>query len=147
MSVSDCCLGSSGCCLFYVKPLFFFRGRCVFCCFKPFTTRPVFGFLFASPFFLCSVGSVDAVFFFFFLSGAGEPQTFLVWVSPCVLFFLHADYDYDPYFLLLTYTKATPRTCFSFFSSDVVRLWLVVVALVFFFSLSLSLSLGGSVAR
>ena len=57
---------------------------------------------------------VDAVFslFLLFLSGAGETQTFLVWGSPCVLFFLHADYDYDPYFLLLTYTKATPRTFF-----------------------------------
>ena len=53
------------------------------------------------------------------LSGAGETQTFLVWVSPCVLFFLHADYDYDPYFLFLNYTQATPSPCSCFFCSFV----------------------------
>ena len=40
---------------------------------------------------------------FLFLSGAGEPQTFSVWVSPCVLFFLHADSIFNPYALLDIY--------------------------------------------
>ena len=103
MTMSGCCLGSTGCCLFSVKPLFFLRGRCVFCSFEPFTTRPVFGFI-------CLCPSSFFVWFFrrrrvlsFFLSGAGEPQTFLVWVSPCV--FAATISHYDPYFEDATYTK------------------------------------------
>ena len=112
-------------CLF-VKPLLFLRGRCLFWSFKPFTskftTRPVFGFYLPVFFFFsCLVFSSTPCSLFLSLSlslsGAGETQTFLVWVSPCVLFFLHADYDYDPYFFLITYTQATPSPCFFFSSS------------------------------
>ena len=40
---------------------------------------------------------------FLFFSGAGETQTFLVWVSPCVLFLVHADSIFNPYVLLDIY--------------------------------------------
>ena len=44
------------------------------------------------------------LFLSFSFSGAGETQTpFGVWVSPCVLFFLDADYVFDPYALLSLY--------------------------------------------
>ena len=113
--MSGCCFGSSGFCLFFVKPLLFLRGRCLLWSFEPFTTRPVFGF-YLPVFFSCLVFSSTpcSLFLSLSLSGAGETQTFLVWVSPCVLFFLHADYDYDPYFFLITYTQATPSPCFFF---------------------------------
>ena len=43
------------------------------------------------------------------LSGAGETQTpFGVWVSPCVLFFLDADFVDNPYIELSTFPKASP---------------------------------------
>ena len=58
--------------------------------------------------------------FSFSFSGAGETQTYLVWVSPCVLFLLHTITFYDPYSDLRTYIKALPRTCFFFFSFVVV---------------------------
>ena len=49
------------------------------------------------------------------LSGAGETQTILVWVSPCVLFFMAAIAHIDPYSAFRTYTKVSPRTCCLFF--------------------------------
>ena len=51
----------------------------------------------------------------FSLSGAGETQTFLVWVSPCVFFLLAALAHINPYSTLSTYTQAWPRTCFFVF--------------------------------
>ena len=57
-----------------------------------------------------------------FLSGAGETQTFLVWVSPCVLFFMAAIAHSDPYSELRTYTQVSARSC-VFFSFVVVDRW------------------------
>ena len=118
--------------------------------FEPFKPRPVFGFcLCPSSFLLYGWFRRRRVFFSSpSLSGAGETQTFLVWVSPCV--FVDTLSHLDPYIEVATYSQVTSRTCFFFFS-DAVRLsgggwsWLVVVAVGL--SLSLSFFLGGSVAR
>ena len=45
----------------------------------------------------------------------GNPNPFWGLGFPLCLFILDADSDFDPYFLLLTYTKATPSPCFFFF--------------------------------
>ena len=117
-------------------PLLFLRGRCCFWSFEPFTTRPCLLFnCLSSSFFSLFGAFVNAVSLSLFLSlsGAGETQTFLVWVSPCV--FAATISFYDPRF--------PPAPVFFF---DVARLfggcwsWLVV------FALGLSLSLGDSVA-
>ena len=117
--------------------------------FEPFKPRPVFGFcLCPSSFLLYGWFCRRRVFFSSpSLSGAGETQTFLVWVSPCV--FVDTLSHLDPYLEVATYSQVTSRTCFFF--SDAVRLsgggwsWLVVVAVGL--SLSLFFFLGGSVAR
>ena len=73
-------------CPFFVQPLLFLRGRCLFFWFfEPFTTRPVSGFYLLVLFLFLYGLFVDAVCSLSLsLSGAGEPQTFLVWGSPCV---------------------------------------------------------------
>ena len=73
-------------CPFFVQPLLFLRGRCLFFWFfEPFMTRPVSGFYLLVLFLFLYGLFVDAVCSLSLsLSGAGEPQTFLVWGSPCV---------------------------------------------------------------
>ena len=88
-----------------------------FCSFEPFTTRPVFGFVF---FFFCMVCSSTPCVLFLSLSLSlrrwGNPNPLrVVWGSPCVLFVQYTLSDLDPYFLLDTYPKALPRTCFFLF--------------------------------
>ena len=59
----------------------------IFCSFEPFTTRPVSVFYLLVLFFSCLVLSSTpclSLSLCLSLSGAGETQTFLVWVSPCV---------------------------------------------------------------
>ena len=108
-----------------------------FCSFEPFTTRPVFGFYLPVFFFFLYGLFVDAVCsLFFFLSLSlrrwGNPNPLrVVWGSPCVLFVQYTLSDLDPYFLLDTYPKALPRTCFFFFvlsSSLVCRLGVFLVS-------------------
>ena len=56
------------------------------------------------------------------LPGAGETQTpFGVWVSPCVLCILAADFVSNPYSVLINFPKASPRTCFFFVARLPVR--------------------------
>ena len=92
--------------------------------FKPFKPRPVFGFLYVSLFISCVwLVSPTPCFLFSSLSLRrwGNPNPLRgVWGSPCGLFFLYTLPDLDPYFVLDTYTTATPSTCF-FFSVVVVR--------------------------
>ena len=116
--------------------------------FEPFKPRPVFGFcLCPSSFLLYGWFRRRRVFFSSpSLSGAGETQTFLVWVSPCV--FVDTLSHLDPYIEVATYSQVTSRTCF-FFPTPFV--FLVVVGLgwlwLLWASFSLSFFLGGSVAR
>ena len=76
----------------------------------PFKTCPLVRWVFGVPsLFLLLFGMFAGdVFLFFFslsLSGAGETQTpFGVWVSPCVLFLLDADFVYNPHSELRIYT-------------------------------------------
>ena len=109
----------------------FCRGRCVIRYFEPFKTRPVYGFtVCVPPSSLCLVCSSTpcSCFFFFFLSlsGAGETQTPLGGLGfPLCFFILLKHSAFDPYFVLDTYTTATPRTCFFFFFFVVVARFLV----------------------
>ena len=140
------CFGSSVFCLFFVKPLLFLRGRCLFLVLWALHDPTRVSCLFVCPprSFRCLILSTTpclSLSLSLSLSGAGETQTFLVWVSPCV--FAATISFYDPYFKDDTYTKVSTRTCFFFsFSFDVARLsggcWLWFV--VFDLGLSLSLS-------
>ena len=79
--------------------------------FVPFRTCPLLAQLFVCPlsFFVCLVWLPTTFSLFLSLSGAGETQTpFGVWVSPCVLFFLDADFVDNPYIELSTFPKASP---------------------------------------
>ena len=66
----------------------------------------------------------DDVFFSLSLSLRrwGNPNPFGVWVSPCVLFFVHADFFINPYFLLDIYPRSPARLVFFFRRSR----WVVV---------------------
>ena len=86
--------------------------------FKPFKPRPVFGFLYVSLFFSCIwLVSSTPCFLFLFLRRWGNPNLFGLGFPLC-FFDLYADYDYDPYFFLITYTQASPGPCFFFFLSS-----------------------------
>ena len=50
----------------------------------------------------------------------GNPNPIGVWVSPCVLCILAADFVSNPYSVLINFPKASPRACFFFFSSSLV---------------------------
>ena len=91
----------------------------------------------SSSFFSLSGAFVDAVSLSlslsFSLSGAGETQAPCgVWVSPCVLCIPAANFVFYPYSVLLNFPKASPRTCFVFFSRR------SIAVLVFFSCLVLS---------
>ena len=92
---------------------------------EPFTTRPVFGFYLPVFFFFLYGLFVDAVCsrslslsLSLSLSGAGEPQTFLVWGSPCV----SSTWTRSPPSIRTSSSSPTPRHCpapvFFFFSSS-----------------------------
>ena len=102
-----------------MKSLLFLRGRffCL-CSSEPFTTRPVFG--------VCLRPSSSSVWFvssatFFSLSLSlrrwGTPNLFGLGFPLC-FFILDTLSALDPYALLVTYTQASPRTCFFFFFSS-----------------------------
>ena len=85
--MSGWCLGSSGSGLFFVLPWLFLRGR--FFCLVPLSpSRPDPYSVFVCVRLLLLSGSFRRRRFSLSLSrslsGAGEPQTFLVWGSPCV---------------------------------------------------------------
>ena len=118
-----------------MKSLLFLRGRffCL-CSFEPFTTRPVFG--------VCLRPSSSSVWFvssatFFSLSLSlrrwGTPNLFGLGFPLC-FFILDTLSALDPYALLVTYTQASPRTCFFFF-------FLLVVVARFWFGVFLFLVL------
>ena len=117
--------GSSGLCLFVVKPLLFPRGRLLLSGpLSPSRPDPCLFFNCLSSSFLSLSGAfVDAVSlslsFFLSLSGAGETQTPCgVWVSPCVLCIPAANFVFYPYSVVLNFPKASPRTSFFFSSLD-----------------------------
>ena len=91
------------------------------CSFEPFTTRPVLGVCLRPS--SSSVWFVSSATFFslFSLSGAGEPQTFMVWGSPCV----SASWTRSPPSTRTSSSSHSPRhrsrtCCFFFFFRVVV---------------------------
>ena len=104
---------------FIVKFLFFAGVGVLSGTLSPSRPDPCLVLLSASPllFFVWSVRRRRVlVFFFFSLSQAlGKPKPPLgVWGFPLCFFILHTHSAFDPYFVLDTYTTATPCTCFFF---------------------------------
>ena len=106
-----------------MKPLLFLRGRCLFSGpLSPSRPDPCLASICLSSFFLVWFVRRRRVFSFSFslsLSGAGEPQTFLVWGSPCV----SSTWTRSPPSIRTSSSSPTPRHCpapvfFFFFSSS-----------------------------
>ena len=94
--------------LFFVKPLLFLRGRCLFSgLLSPSRPDTCLVFICLSSSFSCMVCSSTPCALSLSLSGAGESQTFLVWGSPCV----SSTWTRSPPSIRTSSSSPTPKHC------------------------------------